>query len=258
MTDKKNKEIADEKTEAMLEEIRTRVFDRYAEMRGVETQESALNATLEALQDITNVPRGEIEKIATEVQKKHLGLSEPLNETLPATTHTEVTELTFERLRKKVESGKQGFVFHLIPYMVVNTMLIYLNVISTSFPWAMFPVFGWGIGLASHFFAEVVYPRKDLKRKTEVVKNQIHQILGEGWSGYITDSTGKIFNNVYRLIVTECSKELLEEYIRNADTSLNENAVLQMSTQLISLQEQFVSKRKQKSGSQKKERRNHR
>jgi len=243
----KEKTLVDQKTEAMLEEIRTKVFERYADMRGVETQESALQATLDALQDITGVPKTEIDKIAAEVQQKHYGNEIAQTDTFSMAVQPEMTELTFERLRKRAEDGRRGFIYQLIPYVAVNTILIYLNVISTSFPWAIFPLFGWGIGLAAHFMSGVVYPLRDLKTKTDAVRTQVHRILSENWPGFISDNSGRLFNNVYRLIVTECSKELLEEYLRNADSALTDERVKQISTQLISLQNQFVTgKRKKK------------
>ena len=49
-----------------------------------------------------------------------------------------------------------GFVFHLIPYVVVNGLLITLNVLTTHFPWAIFPAFGWGIGLVLHLLTIIL------------------------------------------------------------------------------------------------------
>lgn len=243
MTDENKEKVEDQKAEAMLEEIRTRVFDRYAEIRGMETQQSALQATLDALQDITDVPKAEIEKIAAEVQQKHFDLEETPKRPLTETAQRGIEELTFERLRKNVERGRRGFVMHLIPYVAVNSVLIYLNVISSSFPWAVFPVFGWGIGLMSQFMAGVVFPMKDLKRTTETIKTQVHKILIESWPGFLAGDSDKYFNNVYRLVVTECSKPLLEEYFRNSDSTLSESNIAQMSIQLVSLQNQFASKK---------------
>jgi len=46
-----------------------------------------------------------------------------------------------------------GFLRHLVPYLLVNGMLVFLNVVTTRFPWAIFPAVGWGVGLVSHFLA---------------------------------------------------------------------------------------------------------
>ncbi len=53
----------------------------------------------------------------------------------------------------------RGFVAHLIPYVMVNALLITVNVLTTHFPWAIFPALGWGIGLASHLWA-VLFPSR--------------------------------------------------------------------------------------------------
>jgi hypothetical protein len=43
---------------------------------------------------------------------------------------------------------------HLIPYLLLNLMLIFINWrTSSGFPWALFPLLGWGIGLACHAVA---------------------------------------------------------------------------------------------------------
>jgi hypothetical protein len=43
-----DKPVQDKTMQAMPEEIRTRVFEKYAEIQGIQTQESELKATLEA------------------------------------------------------------------------------------------------------------------------------------------------------------------------------------------------------------------
>lgn len=46
---------------------------------------------------------------------------------------------------------KLGFFIHLAAYATVNTGLITLNLMQESRPlWAIWPLFGWGIGLIFH------------------------------------------------------------------------------------------------------------
>ncbi|MCP4751690.1 MAG: 2TM domain-containing protein [Proteobacteria bacterium] len=244
----KNKKPSMGKTsEAIQDEIRTRVMERYAEMQGVEMQQSELQATLDALHDITNVPRHEIEKIASEVQEKHTG-SQKAEIVVPKKDFAfqETPNFIFDRLSRKAESGKRGFIHHLVPYVAVNSILVFLNLISTWFPWALFPLLGWGIGLTSHYFAAVHWPKKDLIKKIETVHNQIYQILFENWPRYRSKQESDIYNGIYRLIVTECSKEILEEYIENADDSLSPSEISRISTQLIALQQKYVPGKKSK------------
>ena len=44
----------------------------------------------------------------------------------------------------------KSFYFHLAIYLIFVTLFIYLNTISTSFPWAIFPIVGWGLGVLGH------------------------------------------------------------------------------------------------------------
>ncbi|MCH9660186.1 MAG: 2TM domain-containing protein [Bacteroidetes bacterium] len=74
------------------------------------------------------------------------------------TTHVTVVKETqkeyisakkYELAKKKVEALK-GFYIHFGIYCVMVLVFIYLNVISTGFPWALFPIVGWGFGVAGH------------------------------------------------------------------------------------------------------------
>ena len=52
--------------------------------------------------------------------------------------------------------AQRGFKIHAVVYGLVMTGLIVLNVLliaftDTNFPWAVFPLVGWGIGLTFHY-----------------------------------------------------------------------------------------------------------
>jgi len=50
------------------------------------------------------------------------------------------------------EQARRGFAIHAIVYALVMTGLIILNLtVATEFPWAVFPLVGWGIGLSAHY-----------------------------------------------------------------------------------------------------------
>ena len=53
------------------------------------------------------------------------------------------------RAKKRVEDIR-GFYGNLITYLIVISFLIWLNWLTTSFPWALFPAIGWGFGLLMH------------------------------------------------------------------------------------------------------------
>jgi hypothetical protein len=55
-----------------------------------------------------------------------------------------------------LHESKRGFIAHAIVFGFVMTGLIALNVClivftSANFPWAIFPLLGWGIGLTFHY-----------------------------------------------------------------------------------------------------------
>lgn len=97
------------------------------------------------------------------------------------------------RLRRE---AWRGLLFHLVPYVCVNSLLATINYFTTSFPWALFPIMGWGIGLLSHLLA-VVFPnperlnrllqrerererRRELKRQMKYGAKQLESAVGEG------------------------------------------------------------------------------
>ncbi|MBL7472608.1 2TM domain-containing protein [Robertkochia sediminum] len=53
------------------------------------------------------------------------------------------------RAKERVENLK-GFYWNLASYVVVIPFLAWLNYQTTSFPWVLFPMLGWGFGLAAH------------------------------------------------------------------------------------------------------------
>ena len=71
------------------------------------------------------------------------------NITVMETQETYMTDLKYERAKEHVEKLK-GFYTHFVIYLVMIPVFIFLNFRSTGFPWAIFPIFGWGFGIAGH------------------------------------------------------------------------------------------------------------
>jgi uncharacterized protein (DUF486 family) len=61
-----------------------------------------------------------------------------------------------DELRKKarkIAEEKSDFYIHFVIYIVVNLFLIaiwWATLGPDGFPWFVFPLFGWGIGIAAH------------------------------------------------------------------------------------------------------------
>ncbi|KAA9021771.1 2TM domain-containing protein [Niallia endozanthoxylica] len=61
------------------------------------------------------------------------------------------------RAKKKVQSLK-AFYIHLIVYILVNSMLLVINLLSDSGNWwFIYPLVGWGIGLLIHGLSTFVF-----------------------------------------------------------------------------------------------------
>ncbi|MGE0801371.1 MAG: sensor histidine kinase [Lautropia sp.] len=59
----------------------------------------------------------------------------------------------WQRARKRVRALR-GFYRHLAIYLVVNTLLVAINLLTpSSRPWSWFPLIGWGTGLLAHGLA---------------------------------------------------------------------------------------------------------
>ncbi len=66
------------------------------------------------------------------------------------TSQTFISEKKYRLAKKRVEKLK-GFYLHLAIYMLFVPVFIYLNYISQAgFPWALFPIVGWGMGVSGH------------------------------------------------------------------------------------------------------------
>jgi hypothetical protein len=70
---------------------------------------------------------------------------------------------------KKRAEEKLGFYIHLTGYIVVNVLLFSIWIFTgKGFPWIIFPIVGWGIGILMHFLYTFVFTeRKFLDRMTE-------------------------------------------------------------------------------------------
>lgn len=62
----------------------------------------------------------------------------------------------YQKAKKKVQAIK-GFYGNLLAYCIVIPILIYINYNTTSFPWAIFPALGWGLGLVINGFCAYGY-----------------------------------------------------------------------------------------------------
>ncbi len=55
----------------------------------------------------------------------------------------------YERAKERMEAVK-SFYGHLVAYCIVIPILVVINYNTTSFPWVIFPAFGWGFSVVAH------------------------------------------------------------------------------------------------------------
>ena len=77
-------------------------------------------------------------------------------------------EQIYRQAEKRV-AEKRGFFIHLIVYIAVNILLVLIWAFAAGggFPWFIFPLAGWGIGILFHFLGVFVFQRKPNKAAIE-------------------------------------------------------------------------------------------
>jgi Na+(H+)/acetate symporter ActP len=80
-------------------------------------------------------------------------------------------EQIYEEARKRVEA-KKGFFIHFAIYIVVNIMLVLIWAFAAGrgFPWFIFPLCGWGIGILFHFLGVFVFSRQGARDRQAIEK----------------------------------------------------------------------------------------
>lgn len=74
------------------------------------------------------------------------------------------------RARERVEE-KRGFFIHLVVYVAVNAMLVILwAIIGAGYPWFIWTLFGWGIGILFHFLGVYVFAQNAARYDSQVDK----------------------------------------------------------------------------------------
>ncbi len=85
----------------------------------------------------------------------------------------------YKRAKKRVEN-RIGFYIHLCIYLTVNTLLIIINLnTSTQYYWFKWPLLGWGVGLLFHaievFASPMILSIKERMIKKEMEKESLNK-----------------------------------------------------------------------------------
>lgn len=102
-----------------------------------------------------------------------------------------------KKAKKKVKS-KKDFYQHLMTFVIINSFLIALNLVtSPTNLWFYFPLMGWGVGLLFHYVEVFGVPGFDILSQeweerelyNELNKNSRSTTIGQGKKN-ITDESG--------------------------------------------------------------------
>lgn len=66
---------------------------------------------------------------------------------------THAAESDAVRRARRRAGAEAGFYIHFITYLGVMALLALINILTTRYPWFIWPALGWGIGVLSHYMA---------------------------------------------------------------------------------------------------------
>lgn len=91
-------------------------------------------------------------------------------------TKTTMTEEEIYKEAKKIVEEKKSFRTHFAVYLAVNALLVIIwAVTGDGFPWFVFPLGGWGIGILFHFLSVYVFSREVDRREIEKEAKKIRK-----------------------------------------------------------------------------------
>ena len=88
-------------------------------------------------------------------------------------------EQIYEQAKKRVEE-KRGFYYNLTAYVVVNIILVLVWAFAAGggYPWFLWVLGGWGIGILFHFLGVFVFGRKSDRTAIEKEAEKIRREQG--------------------------------------------------------------------------------
>jgi hypothetical protein len=91
---------------------------------------------------------------------------------------TEITLAQYQKVNRELRNkeAKTGFMANFVAYIIFNTVLVTVNFLLVPvFPWAIFPLLGWGFGVTMHYTFGV----KRLANSLTVEEDKIEGLANE-------------------------------------------------------------------------------
>lgn len=90
---------------------------------------------------------------------------------------SQMSEEEIRSLAKSRVEKKKGFFIHLLIYLVINAMLFVIWAVTGSqFPWFVFPLAGWGIGLLFHGLDVFVFPQAGSDWEQKEIRKEMDRL----------------------------------------------------------------------------------
>ena len=96
--------------------------------------------------------------LAPNVQAAAAAATAAASSAAAATSETQALYQNRKRAKEEI-----GFYVHFTTYLGVIALLAVINLMTTRYPWFLWPAFGWGIGIFSHYMA--VFGRQLLQER---------------------------------------------------------------------------------------------
>jgi hypothetical protein len=121
---------------------------------------------IEAAKEV-GVSSSDLEAAATELEAERAGRAEI----------DSLANFTKKRKRRRQKS----FLMHFSVYALVSAFLVALNIITTGLeiPWALFPLLGWGLGVAIHGAAFLLGQEEDPEKLRQQMEREQRRIRKE-------------------------------------------------------------------------------
>lgn len=90
-------------------------------------------------------------------------------------------EELYQEAKKRVEE-KKGFFTHLAVYVLVNILLIIIWAFPAGggYPWFLWPLGGWGIGILFHFLDVFVFSQKTTDWEKRQIDKEMERLRKSG------------------------------------------------------------------------------
>lgn len=94
----------------------------------------------------------------------------------------QISEEELYKQAREIVEAKKGFFIHLAVYLVVSAALYVIWQLTwQGYPWYIWPIFGWGVGILFHFLGVFVFSgktdweRRQIEKEMQRLRNDMKQ-----------------------------------------------------------------------------------